>query len=75
MILNDIENTIKDLGKQQRKMQSNVSKVFNMAINSEHLTPEQKENIKNVKKLTKELEGCRDPKRVNEIISQLNENN
>lgn len=75
MILNDIENTIKDLGKQQKKMQSNASQVFSMAMNTEHLSADQKEKIKNVKKLTKELEGCRDSKRVNEIIEQLNENN
>jgi len=75
MILSEIENTIKDLGRQQKKMQSNVSKVFSTAMNSKHLSAEQKERLKDVKKLTKELEGCRDPKRVNEIISQLNENN
>jgi len=75
MILNEIENTIKDLGRQQKKMESNTSKVFSTAMNSEHLSEEQKGRLKDVKKLTKELEGCRDPKRVNEIISQLNENN
>jgi len=75
MILNEIENTIKDLGKQKNKMDSYASKVFSLAMNTGHLTDEQKKSIKNVKKLTNELKDCRDPKRVNEIISQLNENN
>lgn len=75
MILNEIENTIKDLGRQQKKMESNVSNVFNAAMSSDKLNGEQKEKLKHVKKLTKQLEGCRDPEKVNEIISQLNENN
>jgi len=73
-MIDGIKDIIEGANEQKRKLMQQKNAIFNSAMSNPNLNDEQRQKLREIKQITNRIENSTDPKEVNELIAQLNEN-
>ena len=73
-MIDGIKDIIEGANEQKRKLMQQKNAIFNSAMSNPNLNDKQREKLREIKQITNRIENSTDPKEVNELIAQLNEN-
>ena len=73
-MIDGIKDIIEGANEQKRKLMQQKNAIFNSSMSNPNLTDEQRQKLREIKQMTNRIENSTDPKEVNELIAQLNEN-